>query len=129
MLSIEAFQLGGISNVRGYSPAECVGDQGLTSTVEWSFPPYFLPKDIKVPLSKSTFYDAIRFTAFYDMGYARVNNTAGMAKRNTTLQGWGFGLRFNLPEDCFARLEVGYRIDSKTTFDSANGYLDVGKKF
>ena len=129
MLSVEQFQLGGISNVRGYSPAEYVGDQGLTSTVEWSFPPYGFPKNIKVPLSRSTVYDATRFVAFYDMGYVRINNPTGTEKQNRTLQGWGYGLRFNLPEDLFARVELAYRFDSKVEPGDANLYLDFGKKF
>ena len=129
LLSVEQFQLGGISNVRGYAPAEYSGDQGLSSTVEWSFPPYFFPKDIKVPLSKSTVYDATRFVAFYDMGYVRINNPTGVEKQNRTLQGWGYGLRFNLPEDLFARVELAYRFDSKAEPGDANLYLDFGKKF
>ena len=129
LLSVEQFQLGGISNVRGYAPAEYSGDQGLSSTVEWSFPPYFFPKDIKVPLSKSTVYDATRFVAFYDMGYVRINNPTGVEKQNRTLQGWGYGLRFNLPEDLFARVELAYRFDSKAQPGDANLYLDFGKKF
>ena len=129
MLAVEQFQLGGISNVRAYAPAEYSGDQGLSSTVEWSFPPYGFPKNIKVPLSKSTVYDATRFVAFYDMGYVRINNPTGVEKQNRTLQGWGYGLRFNLPEDLFARVEVAYRFDSKVEPGDANLYLDFGKKF
>jgi hemolysin activation/secretion protein len=130
MLAVESFQLGGISNVRAYAPAEYVGDQGLTSTVEWSFPPYFMPKNVKVPFSKATFYDSLRLVGFYDLGYTHVNNTSGGAiKPDKTIQGWGFGLRMMLPEDCFVRLEVAYRFSGKSTFESGNGYLDVGKKF
>ena len=129
MLSVESFQLGGISNVRGYAPAEYVGDQGLTSTVEWYFPPYFFPKDIKVPFSKSTLYDAVRLLGFYDMGYTRINNPLPTSKQNMTIQGWGFGVRFNLPEDFFASFEVAYKIDPREQPDSPNLYIDVGKKF
>ena len=129
MLAVEQFQLGGISNVRGYAPAEYSGDQGLSSTVEWSFPPYGFPKTMRVPYSKATFYDATRFVVFYDMGYVHINNPMQTEKENRTIQGWGLGLRVNLPEDCFLRLEGAYRIDRKATFDSAVGYVDVGKKF
>ena len=129
MLAVEQFQVGGISNVRAYSPAEYSGDSGLSSTLEWSFPPYGFPKDLKVPYSKAKFYDATRLVAFYDMGYVHIKNPQSPEKKNTTLQGWGMGLRFNLPEDLFVRLEVAYRIDRKATFDSAIGYMDIGKKF
>jgi hemolysin activation/secretion protein len=63
------------------------------------------------------------------MGYVHIKNPQSPEKKNTTLQGWGMGLRFNLPEDLFVRLEVAYRIDRKATFDSAIGYMDIGKKF
>jgi len=129
MLAVEQFQIGGISNVRAYAPAEYSGDSGLSTTVEWSFPPYGFPKDLKVPFSKATFYDATRIAAFYDMGYVHIRNHVTPEKKNTTLQGWGLGFRFNLPEDFFIRLDVAYRVDRKATFDSCNGYMDVGKKF
>ena len=129
LLSVERFQLGGISNVRGYAPAEYTGDQGLTSTVEWYFPPYFFPKNVKVPFSKSTLYDAVRLLGFYDMGYTRINNPPPTSKQNMTIQGWGYGVRFNLPEDFFASFQVAYKIDSREQADSPNLYIDVGKKF
>lgn len=129
LLAIEQFQLGGIANVRGYAPGEFSGDAGLTSTVEWSFPPYGFPKDIKVPLSKSTFYDAFRFVGFYDLGYVHSKSPTSPNKENTTVQGYGCGMRFNLPEDFSARLEVGWRFNSKASIDDGNVYMDIGKKF
>ena len=129
LLAIEQFQLGGIANVRGYAPGEFSGDSGLTSTVEWSFPPYGFPKYIKVPLSKSTFYDAFRFVGFYDMGYVHVNSPGPTDKVDRTVQGYGCGVRLNLPEDFSARCEVGWRFNSKASIDDGNVYVDVGKKF
>jgi hemolysin activation/secretion protein len=129
LLSVEQFQVGGISNVRAYAPAEYTGDQGLSSTIEWSFPPYFLPKDFKIPNSKSTLYDATRLIAFYDMGYVWTKNPMAPSKKDVTIQGWGGALRFNLAEGAFAKLEFSYRIDRKAQFDSANLYIDVGAKF
>lgn len=129
LLAIEQFQLGGIANVRGYAPGEFAGDAGLTSTVEWSFPPYGFPKDIKVPLSKSTFYDAFRFVGFYDLGYVHIKSPGPTDKEDRTVQGYGCGMRFNLPEDFSARFEAGWRFNSKASFGDANLYIDVGKKF
>ena len=130
LLAIEQMQVGGISNVRGYAPGEFSGDSGLTSSVEWSFPPYFIPKSTMVPLSKATFYDATRFVAFYDMGYLHTKTLAFPAdKTDRAVQGWGGGIRFNLPEDLMARLEFAYRFNSKASFDDANMYMDFSKKF
>jgi hemolysin activation/secretion protein len=129
MLSVEQFQVGGITSVRAYEPAEYSGDSGYSTNFEWSFPPYGFPKDLKVPYSKAKFYDATRFSVFYDLGYVHIRNPQTPEKKNTTVQGWGIGFRFNLPEDFFIRLDVAYRIDRKATFDSARGYMDIGKKF
>jgi hemolysin activation/secretion protein len=129
LLAVEQFQIGGISNVRGYAPAEYSGDAGYTTTVEWSFPIYGLPKDIKVPLSKSTLYDAIRIVGFYDMGYVHIKSPSGSDKQDRTVQGYGAGIRFNLPEDFSARFESAWRFSSKAAFSDANLYIDVGKKF
>lgn len=129
LLAVEQFQVGGIANVRGFSPAEYTGDSGWATSVEWSFPPYFFPRNIKVPLSKATFYDAIRFLAFYDFGFVHMVSYTTDEKENRVIQGWGGGLRVNLPEDFFARLEFAYRFQSDIAFDDANMYIDVGKKF
>ena len=129
LLSVEQFQLGGISNVRGYAPATYSGDQGVSSTLEWSFPLYFLPKDTLVPHSKGTFYDATRFVVFYDMGHADLRDPTGSNQQRSTLQGWGFGIRFNLPEDFFARVEYAYPIDPKGVSGAGNLYWDFGKKW
>jgi hemolysin activation/secretion protein len=129
LLSVEQYQLGGISNVRGYSPAAYAGDEGVTSSLDWSFPAYFLPKDTIVPHSKSTFYDATRFVVFYDVGHASLNDAIGNEQSERTMQGWGYGLRFNLIEDFFSRLEIAYPIDPEGEPSHAHIYWDVGKKF
>ncbi len=130
MLAIEQLQVGGIANVRGYSPGEYSGDSGLTSTVEWAFPPYFMPKNLRVPLSKSTFYDATRFVAFYDLGYLHTKTIQFAGdKTNRTVQGWGGGVRFNLPEELYARIEFAYRFNSDVQFGDANMYMDFSKRF
>ncbi|MBF0529176.1 MAG: ShlB/FhaC/HecB family hemolysin secretion/activation protein [Deltaproteobacteria bacterium] len=130
LLSVEQFQLGGVSNVRGYETGEYGGDQGIASTVEWSFPPYFIPKDMKAPFSKSTLYDAVRLVGFYDVGYTEINNPLPTDQKNRTLQGWGYGIRGNLPEDFSARFEVAYPIHPKLhSDDAAKFYVDIAKKF
>ena len=63
------------------------------------------------------------------MGYTRINNPLPTSKQNVAIQGWGYGVRFNLPEDFFASFQVAYKIDSREQADSPNLYIDVGKKF
>ena len=129
LLSVEQFQLGGISNVRGYEPAAYAGDSGVTSSFDWSFPIYGLPKDIIVPHSKSTFYDATRFVIFYDVGYASLHDPIGTNAPDKTLQGVGYGIRFNLLENFSSRLEVAYPLAPEGEPSHAHIYWDFSKKF
>ena len=130
LLSVEQFQLGGISNLRGYDIGEYSGDSGVTSTFEWSFPAYFLPKNITVPYSKSTYYDATRLVAFYDMGYAQLHDAITTDEpAKLTQEDWGYGVRFNLIEDVSARLECAFPIDSNVSMHDAHLYWDFSKKF
>ena len=89
-----------------------------------------MPKSTRVPLSKATFYDATRFVAFYDLGYLHTKTLAFPTdKTDRTVQGYGGGIRFNLPEDLSARVEFAYRFNGDVQFDDANFYMDFSKKF
>jgi hemolysin activation/secretion protein len=130
--SSEQFQIGGINNVRGYPPAEAVGDRGYSTTVEWSFPPYLFPKNVKVPLSKANFYDAFRVVAFYDWANSRLKKPAvATDKKTQTLSSLGCGIRFNLPEDLSLRVEVAWPLDDKTASDGhhARTWASFSKSF
>jgi len=59
LVSTEQFNIGGVSTVRGFPSAEHTGDRGYTSSVELYVPPYFLPKELEVPFSNTSFYDAL----------------------------------------------------------------------
>jgi len=130
--STEQFQIGGIANVRGYPPAEAVGDRGFSTTLEWSFPPYLFPKNIKVPFSKAKFYDAFRFLGFYDLATSRLRRpTEGTEEKSETLSSLGCGIRFNLPEDLSLRLEVAWPLENKTPSDGnhARTWVSFSKTF
>lgn len=109
----EQYQIGGVINVRGYPSAELVGDNGFSSTVEWYFPPYIIPKDLKVPLTKTTFYDAIRVVAFYDYGMARLRTPGPNEKKFNQLSDFGWGVRFNLPKNFFFKAEFACPVDQE----------------
>jgi len=129
LLSVEQMQLGGISNVRGYDPASYAGDSGVTSSLDWSFPLYCLPKDTIVPHSKSTFYDATRLVIFYDVGHASLHSPTGDGKPSETLQSLGYGIRFNLLENFSARVEVAYPLNPEGESSHAHLYWDFAKKW
>ncbi|MCM8773916.1 MAG: BamA/TamA family outer membrane protein [Candidatus Omnitrophica bacterium] len=130
LLSVEQFQIGGITNVRGYPSAEYSGDKGLSTSVEWSFPFYGIPKTTRVPFSKATVYSATRFMLFYDWATTHLNRVLAGEKKHQTLKGWGFGVRLNLPENFYARVEFAYPL-GKTPSDSdhLHTYLNLGKSF
>jgi hemolysin activation/secretion protein len=130
LTATEQFQIGGISNVRGYPPAEVVGDKGYASTLEWSFPPYLVPRNFKVPFSKAMLYDAFRIALFYDWATARLKRPSATEEKNKTLRGVGWGFRFNLPEDFSVRLDFGWPLDNTPTdSDHMHPWIQVSKSF
>jgi len=130
LTAAEQFQIGGIANVRGYPLAEAVGDRGSSMTWELSMPPYLLSKNLKVPLSKAKFYDAVRIIAFYDWANVRLKRPVGTEEKNKTLRGVGCGLRFNLPENFSLRVEVAWPLDNTPSdSDHAHTWMEVSKTF
>lgn len=112
LTSMEQFQIGGISNCRGYPPAEVVGDRGYSTSFEWSFPLYGLDRQIKVPFSSAKLYDALRISFFYDWANARLRRPVNDEQKERTLRSIGWGMRFSLPEDFSLRLDFGWPLDN-----------------
>ncbi|MFH1208612.1 MAG: ShlB/FhaC/HecB family hemolysin secretion/activation protein [Candidatus Omnitrophota bacterium] len=113
LTSTEQFQVGGIVNARGYAPAEITGDIGFSTTTEWSFPVYGLPKNWKVPATKINFYDATKLVAFYDYGNARyLKSAAGTREKFDQLQDLGWGVRFNLANYLTVKADFAYPISA-----------------
>jgi len=111
LTSTEQFQIGGIINNRGYPPAEHVGDLGFSSSTEWSFPVYGLPKHIDIPYAKTTLYDATRLLVFYDYGNATyLKSYPGREKKCAQLSDFGWGVRFNLPRYLTFKLDIAYPV-------------------
>jgi len=126
----QQIQLGGISNVRGYPSGEYVGDQGMTSTFEWLLPPYFFPKDARVPMSKARFYDAFRIAMFYDCGWTQLHHPQPGESKNETLRGAGIGFRFNLPENFSIRADLAWSLGkTPSDGDHVHPYVAVSKEF
>ncbi|MFA5117522.1 MAG: ShlB/FhaC/HecB family hemolysin secretion/activation protein [Candidatus Omnitrophota bacterium] len=126
----QQFQLGGISNVRGYPSGEYVGDRGISSSWEWLIPPYFLPKDILVPFSKAKFYDALKLVAFYDWGYVNLRQPQPGERKNSTLRSLGWGIRFNLPENFSIRADFAWSVKkTPSDGDRFHPWVQVSKEF
>jgi hemolysin activation/secretion protein len=128
LTAAEEFQLGGPYSVRGYAPGECAGDRGLYSSVEWSFPYYFIPKKLKVPFTKETWYDNTRFVLFYDWGTTRSNSSFDDVK-SRTLNSAGFGFRLNLTNRLSAKVEFAYPIGGPKSSDTARQHMQPWIEF
>lgn len=113
LAAAEQFQIGGVANVRGYPPAELSGDRGYSTTLEWTCPYYFIPKNINAPFSKARLYDALKFVAFYDWANTRLKSPQPGEEKSRTLRGYGIGVRYNVPEDFSIRLELAWPGDNK----------------
>jgi len=126
----EQFQIGGIANVRGYPPAEYVGDSGYAMTWEWTFPPYGIPKDIKVPFSKGGLYDSFRIATFYDWAEVDLRRPQAGEEKNRTLRSPGCGIRINLPEDFSARLDFAWSWDNVASDGHhLHKWVEISKNF
>jgi hemolysin activation/secretion protein len=130
LASAEEFQIGGISNVRGYPSGEAVGDTGVSFTSELSFPVYFIPKGVKVPWSKARVYDSLRLSAFYDWAEATLRQVPAGEAKSRNLSSIGCGLRFDLPENFSARLDVAWPLDDfPADGKRMHTWLKVSKEF
>ena len=130
LTSTEQFQLGGVANVRGYPAAEAVGDSGYSTTWEWSCPLYGLSKNIRVPFSKASFYDAIRLALFYDWGFAHLKNPLATEQENSTLRSLGCGVSFNLPEDLSFRTDFAWPLgETPSDGDNLHILMQFSKNF
>ncbi len=118
LTSTEQFQIGGIINNRGYPPAEHVGDLGFSSTTEWSFPVYGLPKDLRIPYTQINFYDVTKLLVFYDYGNATfLKSLDGTRKKCAQLNDFGWGVRVNLPKYLSFKLDVAYPVGPTSSDD------------
>lgn len=130
LVASEEFQIGGPTSVRGYPLGEVSTDRGYYTSVEVSFPVYFLPREWQVPFSQDSIYDAFRIVGFYDwaQGYRNVP-LAGQNKKET-LRGCGFGFRLNLTKDFSTRIEFGYPL-SRDSSDGRNvqRWIEANIKF
>ncbi|MFN7170724.1 MAG: ShlB/FhaC/HecB family hemolysin secretion/activation protein, partial [Candidatus Omnitrophota bacterium] len=113
LTATEQFQIGGIANNRGYPPAEKVGDEGASSTLELSMPCFLIPTTLNVPFTQDKLHDAFRVIAFYDWAHSELHRPDAGEEKYETLRSFGWGMRLNLPKrDLSMRLEFGWPLDN-----------------
>ena len=124
LYAAEQMQLGGPYTLRGYQPAELIGDYGVTATAEYRFPIPFLNR-IAPKLD-----ERIRLAAFYDMGWIG-ENTGIYRYPQKFLHSVGFGTYVTFTDWLTASVGVGFPLGHKyysgcdaRFYFSVNGDLD-----
>lgn len=110
LYTAEQMQIGGPYTLRGYQPAELIGDYGVTGTAEIRTPipglRYILPNKLKF------IDDKVRLAAFYDFGFVKEHNHLYDYPQNF-LHSVGFGSYISLTDWMSLQLGVGFPIGKK----------------
>lgn len=124
LFAAEQFQLGGPYTLRGYQPAELIGDYGVSATVEYRFPFPFLDH-ISQKLD-----ERVRLAIFYDCGVIGENGDV-YNYPHEFLQSVGFGTYLSFTDWLTAQIGVGFPLGEKfygestaRFYFSVNGDLD-----
>ena len=126
LVAAEQFQIGGATTVRGYPRSEHVGDYGYNASAELYIPPYPIPKTLKVPFTKTTFFDALRFLGFFDWGRVNLKTPAVGETDNEEIYSAGGGLRFNIPDKLSVSFDLGVALGQEASDGSdTRGYVEV----
>ena len=106
----EQMQIGGPYTLRGYQPAELIGDYGVTGTVEVRTP---IPGLRQILPNKLKFIDdKVRLAAFYDFGWVKEHNHLYDYPQNF-LHSVGFGSYIGLTDWMSLQLGVGIPLGKK----------------
>ena len=118
LFAAEQIQLGGPYTLRGYQPAEIIGDYGVSGTLEYRMPIPFLNK-ISPGLD-----DRLRLAAFYDWGWVGTNNDA-YNYPSSFLHSVGFGTYINLTDWVTAQIGVGFPFGNDYNESTARFYFSI----
>ena len=124
LFAAEQFQLGGPYTLRGYQPAELIGDYGVSGTVEYRFPFPFLNH-----ISQKA-DERVRLAVFYDFGFVGENGNV-YNYPHQFLQSVGCGAYLTFTDWLSASFGVGFPLGEKyynespaRFYFSVNGDLD-----
>ena len=110
LYTAEQMQIGGPYTLRGYQPAELIGDYGVTGTVEFRTPipglRHILPNKLKF------IDDKVRLAAFYDFGWVKEHNHLYNYPQNF-LQSIGFGSYISITDWLAVQFGVGIPLGKK----------------
>ena len=118
LFAAEQMQLGGPYNLRGYQPAEIIGDYGVSGTIEYRTPIPFLDKVCP------WLDDRMRFAVFYDWGWIGTNNNA-YSYPSSFLHSAGFGTYLTLADWITAQVGVGFPFGNDYNENTARFYFSI----
>jgi hemolysin activation/secretion protein len=117
--TIEQYQIGGASSVRGYPEAALTGDRGFTASEEEDFA--FLPKPWSERIQAAIFVDG---GAVFGKGLSTANQPA-----DSRLLSPGFGFPVKLPSQLTARVDFGIPVRNKVGISSVAIHFSLQKSF
>jgi len=143
LTGVNAFSIGGYCGVidnRGYPRTQLPADGGRAITLGFSFPPYFIPKDMNAPFStKTKLNNALKLFTFWDWAQGVLKNPKVSVvpgepddKKVTTLASLGFGFTYTVPDQGFSvRLDAGWPLTHQHGVDGDNHHVwwSVTKSF
>ena len=118
LFAAEQMQLGGPYTLRGYQPAEIIGDYGVSGTLEYRTPVPFLDK------MWPWLDDRLRFAVFYDWGWIGTNNNA-YSYPSSFLHSVGFGGYLSLTDWITAQVGVGFPFGNDYNENTARFYFSI----
>ena len=118
LFAAEQMQLGGPYTLRGYQPAEVIGDYGLSGTIEYRTPFPFLDKVCP------WLDERMRLAFFYDWGVIGTNNNA-YDYPQSFLHSVGFGTYMNLTDWLVAQVGLGFPFGNDYNESTARFYFSI----
>ncbi len=113
--SSEQFQLGGANSIRGYPEGDYMADWGGSVNVDWYFPLYFIPEDLKTLKTHQPLRSLIQPVIFFDAGVGALRKTLPGELREKSLMGVGGGVRVHVTDNLSVRFDVARSIGNKPT--------------
>ena len=118
LFAAEQMQLGGPYTLRGYQPAQLIGDYGISGTIEYRTP---IPGLDRV---WPWLDDRLRFAMFYDWGFIGENDNLYNYPQSF-LHSVGFGGYFNITDWLTAQVGVGFPFGDDYNENTARFYFCV----
>ena len=127
--SSEQLQLGGANSVRGYPEGDYLADIGGTLNVDWVFPMFFLPKELKLPRSQTPLRQQVEFVIFADLGGGKLKKVGSDEKSSKFLAGVGGGIRFHVARNLFIKLDWAEAVGDRPAGGGGPSSFNVAVQF